>query len=85
MFYTFTYRFCPQSNDCNLDITIGLDFKYIYIQGRRLYSKRLTRSTLVEGDSNIWLWYIKIRIELFSRIHSYEASRQSFIIAKLPA
>jgi len=30
---------------------------------RRFYPKRLTKSTFVEGDSNISLWYIKIRIE----------------------
>jgi len=40
---------------------------------------------IVEGDSNICLWYIKIRIELFSGIHSYKANRMSFIIAELLA
>jgi len=53
--------------------------------GRRFYPKRLTKSTFVEGDSNISLWYIKRRIEQFSSIHSCEANRTSFIIARLPA
>jgi len=29
--------------------------------GRRFYPKRLAKSTSVEGDSNISLWYIKIK------------------------
>jgi len=33
-------------------------------------------------DSNISLWYIKIRIEQVSSIHNYEANRTSFIIAR---
>jgi len=41
------------------------------------------KSTFVEGDSNISLWYIKIRLELLLSIHSYEANRTSFIIVKL--
>jgi len=36
-------------------------------------------------DRNISLWYIKIRIEQVSSIHSYKVNRRSFIIAKLPA
>jgi len=48
--------------------------------GRRFYPKRLTKSTFVEGDSNISLWYIKIRTEQFSGILSYEANRTSCII-----
>jgi len=43
--------------------------------GRRFYPKRLIKSTFVERDSNISLWYIKIRIEQVSGIHSYEANR----------
>ena len=35
----------------------------------------------VEGDSNISLWCIKIRIEQVSSIHNCEANRMSFIIA----
>jgi len=34
--------------------------------GRRFYPKQLTKSTFVERDSNISLWYIKIRIEQVS-------------------
>jgi len=33
--------------------------------GRCFYPKRLTKSTLVKGDSNISLWYIKIRFQAF--------------------
>jgi len=51
--------------------------------GRHFYPKGLT---FVEGDSDIWLWYINIeRIELFSSVHSYEVNRTSFITAGLPA
>jgi len=32
-------------------------------------------------DSNISLWYIKIRIEQVYSIHSYEVNRMSFRIA----
>jgi len=53
--------------------------------GRRFYPKRLTKSTFVEGDSDISLWYIKIRIEQVSSIHSCEANRTSFIIVRLSA
>jgi len=54
--------------------------------GRRFYPISVyTKSTFVEGDSYIPLWCIKIRIELFASIHSYEANIKSFIIAKLPA
>jgi len=49
---------------------------------RCFYPKRLTKSTCVEGDSNISLWYIKIRIEQVYSIHSYEVNRTSFIIAR---
>jgi len=47
--------------------------------GRRFYPKRLTKSTFVEGIYNISLWYLKIRIELFSSIPIYETNRTSFI------
>jgi len=53
--------------------------------GRHFYPKRLTKSTFVERDSNISLWYIKIRIEQVSSIHNCKANRMSFIIARLPA
>jgi len=53
--------------------------------GRHFYPKRLTESTFVEVDSNISLWYIKIRIEQVSSVHSCKANRTSFIIAWLPA
>jgi len=56
--------------------------------GRHFYPKRLTiylKSTFVEGDSNILLWYIKIRIEQVSSIHNCKANGTSFIIARLPA
>jgi len=54
--------------------------------GRRFYPKRLTKSTFVRYiDSTISLWYIKIRIEQVSSIHSNEVNRTSFIIARLPA
>jgi len=49
------------------------------------FIQRLTKSTFVEGDSNISLWYPKIRIELFSSIPIYVKNRTIFIIAKLPA
>jgi len=35
------------------------------LNGRHFYPKRLRKSTFVEGDGNISLWYIKIGIELF--------------------
>jgi len=43
--------------------------------GRRFYPKELTKSTIVEGDGNISLWYIKIVIEQVSSIHIYETNR----------
>jgi len=48
--------------------------------GRCFYPKRLTKSTFVERDSNMLLWYMKI-IEQVSSIHSCKANRMSFIIA----
>jgi len=48
------------------------------------YPKRLTKSTFVEGDSEISLRYIKMRIEQVSSIHSYEANRTSGIRAEVP-
>jgi len=52
---------------------------------RLFYSKRLTKSTFAERDSNISLWYIKIRIEQVSSVHNCKINRTSFIIARLPA
>jgi len=65
-----------------VDLTFRFTFRAF---GRRFYPKRLTKSTFVEGDSNISLWCIKIRIEQVSSIHSYEVNRTSFIIARLSA
>jgi len=45
----------------------------------------LQKSTFVDGDSNISLRYIKIRIEQVSSIHSCKVNSTSFIIARLPA
>jgi len=53
--------------------------------GTLFYSKRLTKSKFVERGDNISLWYIKIRIEQDSSIHSYKANGTSFIITRLPA
>jgi len=53
--------------------------------GRCFYPKRLTKSTFVEGDCDISLCSIKIRIEQVSSIHNCKINRKSFIIAKLPA
>jgi len=53
--------------------------------GRRFYPKRFTISTFVDGDSNILLWYIKIRIEQVSSIHNCKVNGTRFIIARLPA
>jgi len=44
--------------------------------GRLFYPKRLTESTFVEGDGNISLWYIKIRIEQVSSIPNCKANRK---------
>jgi len=50
-------------------------FTFAFMEfGRRFYPKRLTKR-YVEGDSNISLWYIKIRIEQVSSIHSCKANR----------
>jgi len=43
--------------------------------GRRFYPKQFRKSTCVEGDSNISLWHINIRIEQVSSIHSCKANR----------
>jgi len=53
--------------------------------GRRFYPKQHTKSTFVERESYISLWYIKIRIEQVSSIHNRKVNRMSFIIAMLPA
>jgi len=45
---------------------IGYIYIYIYIEGiwqTLLYKVTVTKCKFVEGDSNISLWYIKIRIE----------------------
>jgi len=62
---------------------VSVTFTFTF--GGCFYPNRLTESTFVERDSNISLWYIKIRIEQVSSIHSGEANRTSFIIARLPA
>jgi len=50
--------------------------------GRRFYPKRLITSTFIEGDgSTISLWYIKIRMELVSSVHSCEVKGTRFTIA----
>jgi len=54
-------------NDCT---SFTFTFKAF---GRCFYPKRLTKNTFVERDSNISLWYIKIRIEQVS----------AFIVARL--
>jgi len=53
--------------------------------GRRLYPKRLTKSTFVERETAIYHCGLKIRIEQVSSIHSYKVNRTSFIIAGLSA
>jgi len=65
----------------SVDVTFTFTFRPF---GRRFYPKRLTKSACVEGDSNVSLWYIKIRIELVLSVHSCEANRTSFIIVAFP-
>jgi len=68
----------------DLVFTLTLTFRAF---GRCFYPKRLTKSTFVERETAIYLslWYIKIRIEQVSSIHSYKANRTNFIIARLTA
>jgi len=51
-------------------------FKLRAFGRRRFYPMRLTKSTFVEGDSNISLWYIKIGIEQDSSIHNCRVNRR---------
>jgi len=58
---------------------------YLLLGHLVLLSKGLTKSTFVERDGNILLWYINIRIQQVSSIHSSKVNRTSFIIGRLPA
>jgi len=65
---------------CSICPPIPFTFPFTFRAFRiRFYPERLTKSTVVEGDSNILLWYIKIRIEQVSSIHSFEPNKTSFI------
>jgi len=75
---SFNVTFLPMLVASSMKLYVVVTF------GRHFYPKRLTKSTFVEGNSYISLWYIKIGIEMFSSIHIYETNRTSFVITKLP-
>jgi len=84
LFPLFLFWLCFFSS--NIISFLSLTFTFTFRAfGRCFYPKRLTKSTCVEGDSNISLWYINIRREQVSSIHSCKVNRTSFIIARLPA
>jgi len=68
-----------RQSECILGSAVSKHFKTFTftfrVFGRRFYPKRLTKSPFVERDSNISLWYIKIRIEQVSSIHNCKVNR----------